>query len=116
VSNIVYRATSALDGASEALVNEAVRKITASRSLTTILIAHRLSTLRTADRIILCVSALFLSRHAADLLPHSLEDGKVSEQGSFAELSREGTRFEQHVRSQLLGRTPIASEPSRAEA
>lgn len=48
-----HRATSALDGASEALVNEAVRKVTASRSLTTILIAHRLSTLRTADRIIL---------------------------------------------------------------
>lgn len=35
------RATSALDAASESLVNKTISEITASHSLTTVLIAHR---------------------------------------------------------------------------
>lgn len=46
------RATSALDAASETLVNKAISNINATQSLTTILIAHRLSTLKTADSIV----------------------------------------------------------------
>jgi ABC-type multidrug transport system fused ATPase/permease subunit len=42
--------TSALDAASERLVNEAIRS--ASHNRTTIIVAHRLSTVRDADRIV----------------------------------------------------------------
>ncbi len=47
---ILDEATSALDVASEALVQEAVNRM--SRNRTTIIVAHRLSTIRRADRII----------------------------------------------------------------
>ncbi|KEI37967.1 uncharacterized protein L969DRAFT_82836 [Mixia osmundae IAM 14324] len=47
---ILDEATSALDASSETLVNDAIARITADLGLTTILIAHRLSTLRTADK------------------------------------------------------------------
>jgi ABC-type multidrug transport system fused ATPase/permease subunit len=81
------RATSALDAASETLVNEAVRNITSSHSLTTILIAHRLSTLKTADEIAF------------------MQNGQVVERGTYEELAREGTEFWNSVRSQMLGTT-----------
>lgn len=44
-------ATSALDSHSEEVVQEALDKIMESKSLTTIVIAHRLSTVRGCDRI-----------------------------------------------------------------
>ncbi|POY70519.1 hypothetical protein BMF94_6433 [Rhodotorula taiwanensis] len=78
-------ATSALDAASESLVNEAISNISQTQQLTTILIAHRLSTLKTADQVVF------------------MEDGVVAEQGTYDELAREGTRFNLLVRSQLLG-------------
>ncbi|KDE09818.1 hypothetical protein MVLG_00216 [Microbotryum lychnidis-dioicae p1A1 Lamole] len=77
-------ATSALDAASESLVNMAISNISSSHSLTTILIAHRLSTLRTADRVVL------------------MDNGVVVEQGTYEELTRSGTRFSQLVASQML--------------
>jgi ATP-binding cassette subfamily B (MDR/TAP) protein 10 len=82
---ILDEATSALDAASETLVNQAVKRITSTNSLTTILIAHRLSTLKTADEIVF------------------MEDGKVAERGTYEELAREGSRFWTMVRSQMLG-------------
>jgi ATP-binding cassette, subfamily B (MDR/TAP), member 1 len=48
---LLDEATSALDSASEAIVQEALDKIMADESQTTIVIAHRLSTLRNVDRI-----------------------------------------------------------------
>ncbi|KAI5478724.1 ABC transporter [Pseudohyphozyma bogoriensis] len=57
-------ATSALDAASENLINQAIANISSSQKLTTILIAHRLSTLKTADVVVL------------------MEDGVVAEQGT----------------------------------
>ncbi|SGY34064.1 BQ5605_C002g01585 [Microbotryum silenes-dioicae] len=77
-------ATSALDAASESLVNMAISNISSSHSLTTILIAHRLSTLKTADRVVL------------------MDNGVVVEQGTYEELTRSGTRFSQLVASQML--------------
>ncbi|SCV68519.1 BQ2448_640 [Microbotryum intermedium] len=77
-------ATSALDAASESLVNTAISNISSNHSLTTILIAHRLSTLKTADRVVL------------------MDNGVVAEQGTYDELTRSGTRFSQLVASQML--------------
>src|ERR1019366_947858 len=58
--------TSALDVATEALVMEGIGRLTQGR--TTFIIAHRLSTVRTADLILV------------------LRDGNIAESGSFAEL------------------------------
>lgn len=82
---VADEATSALDAASESLVNQAITNISTSTSLTTILIAHRLSTLKTADVVVM------------------MEHGVVAEQGTYEQLSRDGTRFNQLIRSQLLG-------------
>jgi len=82
---ILDEATSALDTGSEHEVNLAIQGIMRSRSLTTVIIAHRLSTLKTADLIVY------------------MEDGKIVECGSYDELSREGTGFNMMVKSQLLG-------------
>ncbi|CEQ38772.1 SPOSA6832_00236, partial [Sporobolomyces salmonicolor] len=88
---VADEATSALDAASESLVNQAISNISASHKLTTILIAHRLSTLKTADTVVM------------------MENGTVAEQGTYDELAREGTRFNYLVRSQLLGGPPVAA-------
>ncbi len=63
---ILDEATSALDSESEALVRDALQRLTQGR--TTIVIAHRLSTIANADRIIV------------------LENGQVVEQGHQSEL------------------------------
>ncbi|KAA1119284.1 ATP-binding cassette permease mdl1 [Puccinia graminis f. sp. tritici] len=81
---ILDEATSALDTAAENEVNQAIQSVMNSGSLTTVIIAHRLSTLKTADRIVY------------------MEDGKIVESGTYDELSREGTGFNLMIRSQLL--------------
>jgi ABC-type multidrug transport system fused ATPase/permease subunit len=63
---ILDEATSSLDVQSEKLVQEALEKLTAGR--TTFIIAHRLSTVRNADKILV------------------LEKGKIIEQGNHQEL------------------------------
>lgn len=81
---ILDEATSALDTGSENEVNLAIQGIMNSGNLTTIIIAHRLSTLKTADRIVY------------------MEDGRIIESGTYDELSKEGSRFNLMIRSQLL--------------
>jgi ATP-binding cassette, subfamily B, bacterial len=65
--------TSSLDAATEALVMAGIERLTKSR--TTFIIAHRLSTVRAADRIVV------------------LKDGAIAEQGDFADLMRRGGVF-----------------------
>lgn len=65
---IFDEATSALDSLTEEVITETIRDISGSRELMTILIAHRLSTVMHADRIVV------------------LEKGKIAEVGSHDEL------------------------------
>lgn len=67
---LLDEATSALDAESEQLVQQALDELMKER--TTLVIAHRLATVRAADRIIV------------------LEDGVIAEQGTHAELSAAG--------------------------
>ena len=65
---VLDEATSALDSESEALVQDAIQRLSTDR--TVIMIAHRLSTLRKADRIIV------------------LEAGRIVEEGTWDDLLR----------------------------
>ena len=67
---LLDEATSALDAQSESLVQEALDRLMQSR--TTLVIAHRLATVRQADRIIV------------------MEKGRIVEQGTHDSLSRAG--------------------------
>jgi ATP-binding cassette, subfamily B, bacterial len=73
--------TSALDVETEALVMEAIARLTQGR--TTFTIAHRLSTVRGADLILV------------------LRDGLIAERGSFAELMRRGGVFAELYNTQF---------------
>jgi ABC-type multidrug transport system fused ATPase/permease subunit len=75
--------TSALDVATEHLVFEALERLMAGR--TTLVIAHRLSTVRRADRIVV------------------LEAGRVAESGTHAELLVAGGRYAQLAHLNALG-------------
>ena len=75
--------TSALDVETEALVMDGIAKLTQGR--TTFIIAHRLSTVRSADLILV------------------LRDGAIVEQGGFAELMRRGGAFAELYNTQFAG-------------
>jgi ATP-binding cassette subfamily B protein len=80
---ILDEATSALDSESEALVQEALDR--AMRNRTVFVIAHRLSTVRDADRIIF------------------LEKGTILESGTHEELLSYGNRYAQFYIQQFKG-------------
>ena len=82
---ILDEPTSALDSASEALVVEALHNLVARR--TTLVIAHRLSTVRRADRVIV------------------LESGRIVESGPPAALIASGGPYAQMVDLQSLAST-----------
>jgi len=67
---LLDEATSALDAESEQLVQQALDTLMKGR--TTLVIAHRLATVRAADRIVV------------------LDEGRIAEQGTHAELSKAG--------------------------
>ncbi|HEX5385272.1 MAG TPA: ABC transporter ATP-binding protein [Gemmatimonadales bacterium] len=75
--------TSALDGESEALIQDALR--TLLRGRTSIIVAHRLSTVMGADRIVV------------------VRDGRVAEMGTHAELVSRGGYYAGMVRRQAEG-------------
>src|SRR5437762_1527559 len=85
---ILDEPTAALDAATEALVMRGLERLLAGR--TTFVIAHRLSTVRRADMILV------------------LDDGRIVEQGTFAELIARGGQFAH------LHRTQFGEEPGRA--
>jgi len=77
-------ATSSLDATSERMVNDAVDKILRLRQTTVLLVAHRLSTIARAERIVV------------------LEDGRITESGTYRELvGRENSRFRTLMAAQL---------------
>ncbi|MCV7175300.1 ABC transporter ATP-binding protein [Mycolicibacterium sphagni] len=81
---ILDEPTAALDAESEHLVIEALERLMEGRTVVTI--AHRLSTLRSADKIVV------------------IEDGVVSEEGSHADLLGRGGTYAQLCRLQFEGR------------
>ncbi|KAJ0412383.1 hypothetical protein ATCC90586_005403 [Pythium insidiosum] len=78
---LLDEATSALDSESERVVQDALDKLVALRRRTTVIIAHRLATIRKADKI--CV----------------LRGGGVAEQGTHAELLARGGLYARLVES-----------------
>ncbi|OZA93309.1 MAG: cyclic beta-1,2-glucan ABC transporter, partial [Rhizobiales bacterium 39-66-18] len=79
---ILDEATSALDATTEAKVQAALDEVMKGR--TTFVIAHRLATVRNADRILV------------------FDDGRIVEAGSFEQLMRLGGRFAELARAQFL--------------
>ena len=89
---ILDEATSALDGATEEKVVRAMNAAAAGR--TTFVIAHRLATIRDADRILF------------------FRDGVIAEAGSFDELVARNGLFAALARTQLLA--PASAQPREA--
>jgi ATP-binding cassette subfamily B protein len=89
---ILDEATSALDAATEAKVSRALKTLMAGR--TTFIIAHRLSTVRDADEILV------------------FDEGRIVERGSFSELLERDGCFAELVHTQLSPSVPhlVAAE------
>ena len=92
---ILDEATSSVDTETEQLIQQALRRITRNR--TTLAIAHRLSTLKDADRIV------------------GLDNGRIVEVGTPRELVARGGLYYRLIRAQteLAGGAPPAAETDR---
>ena len=84
---ILDEATSALDTESEEAIQEAMARLTERR--TTFIVAHRLSTVRSADRIVVML------------------DGRIAEIGRHDELTSRDGPYSRLIRSQLLEEAPV---------
>ena len=81
---LMDEATSALDSESERAVNAALKRLFLESDITVILVAHRLSSIASAERVVL------------------LDGGAVVEDGSYADLiSRRGGKFRKMVEGQM---------------
>ncbi|MBX9803926.1 MAG: ABC transporter ATP-binding protein/permease [Caulobacteraceae bacterium] len=88
---LLDEATSALDTESEALVQAALERLMQGRA--TLMIAHRLSTVRNADRI------------------HVIEAGRVVETGTHAQLVKLGGLYSRLAKQQSLDGNPPVGAP-----
>jgi glucan exporter ATP-binding protein len=79
---VLDEATSALDASTETLVQQALEEVMKGR--TTFVIAHRLATIRNADRILV------------------FHEGKIVESGTFDELVAKNGRFAQLAKAQFM--------------
>ena len=89
---ILDEATSALDAESEEAIQRAMTRLTEAR--TTFIIAHRLSTVRSADRIVV------------------LLDGQIAEMGRHDDLAAQNGPYSRLVRAQFIeeaDRTPATA-------
>jgi ATP-binding cassette subfamily B protein len=80
---ILDEATSSVDTRTEKAVQSAIREVMSNR--TSLVIAHRLSTIRDADLIVV------------------MDEGRIVEQGSHAELMRQGGRYRELYDMQFAG-------------
>ncbi|HWA17620.1 MAG TPA: ABC transporter transmembrane domain-containing protein [Devosia sp.] len=87
---LLDEATSALDAESENLVQRALATLMKGR--TTLVIAHRLATIRDADRILV------------------LEKGRLIDEGTHDELIKKGGRYARLAKLQFRDETPAAAE------
>jgi ATP-binding cassette, subfamily B, beta-glucan exporter len=91
---ILDEATSALDATTEQKLQKALDEVRQGR--TTFIIAHRLATIRNADRILV------------------FDQGRIMEYGSFDSLVREGGRFAQLARAQFMAGTEAKDSKPKA--
>jgi ATP-binding cassette subfamily B protein len=91
---ILDEPTSALDAESEALVQDALNRLTRGR--TTLVIAHRLSTVVGADRIVV------------------LKDGRIVEEGTHAQLIQRRGYYWSLVQRQTHGLLPLTDPAAPA--
>ncbi|TRM67785.1 P-loop containing nucleoside triphosphate hydrolase protein [Schizophyllum amplum] len=94
-------ATSSLDAGSEERVNDAIDRVLRDRQTTCLIVAHRLSTIARAERIVV------------------LEGGRITESGTYRELARNpDSRFRALMAAQLDaadgGRSRSVDEPAQA--
>ncbi len=75
---LLDEATSALDQTSERLVQEAIDKMTSGGNTTSIIVAHRLSSIQSAD--VICVV------HQGKIVEAGTHDSLISRQGPYAKL------------------------------
>ncbi|RYE77805.1 MAG: ABC transporter, partial [Hyphomicrobiales bacterium] len=87
---ILDEATSALDTQTEREIQQALADLAQGR--TTLVIAHRLATIRDADRILV------------------LEKGRLIDQGTHDELVRKGGRYAELAKLQFRLNEPLAAE------
>ena len=88
---IMDEATSSVDTLTEALIQDAMESVMAGR--TSFIIAHRLSTIRKADRILV------------------IEDGRITEQGSHAQLIRQRGHYYNLYTKQFREQSLDAAQP-----
>ena len=94
---VLDEATSALDSQSEEIVQEAMNRIREEKKLSIVVVAHRLSSIRVCDRIVV------------------LEKGCVTEEGSHDELMKKGGLYAGLYESQGTALTPVEESAKSVE-